>query len=291
MQVVIHAGAAFTDEGQLLASLQKNSAALTESGVAVYGPRRYKQVFKPAFDKLETEDPFAGSLEKLREFLPNGPKIQRAVFSSASFAGEPATALSEGQLYPFAGRRMALLEEVFPDHQIELFFGLINPGSFIPKLLMSLPQSARAEVIRNTDLSCLSWIGMIEDIRDLAPGVQITLWCNEDTPFIWGDIIRGMGGFSDDTALVGQNDLLMSLLDETGQSDVRSLTELNPPLDKASLQERMERIFQDHAQQDRIEEELDLPGWSTDIVDAFSVLYEQDIARLAGMPGVRVLKL
>jgi hypothetical protein len=290
MQVAIHAGVAFTDGGRVLDSLTKNASALAANGVEYFGPRRYKRVFKPAFDKFETMTTEIPAEQKFNSVLPGEESTQRAIYSSGRFAGEPETALRDGQLYPFAGRRMALLEQGFRDHEVELFMGLRNPGSFVPKLLMSLPEEARAEAIRDTDLSCLSWIGMIEDIRDLAPNVRITLWSNEDTPFIWGDIIRALAGLGEDTPLEDENDLLLSLLDETGQNEVRELTSHDAAQGKAILHENMARIFDNHAQPDEIEEELHLPGWSTEIVDAFSELYEQDLERLGGIPGVRVLR-
>ncbi|WP_170519342.1 hypothetical protein [Ruegeria atlantica] len=288
MKVAIHAGAAFTDEGRVLNSLKKNSDILKNNGVKIFGPRRYNRSFNPIFEKLGTE---AVELsQNLNSILPNDAHTQRAIFSSRRFAGEPADALQEGQLYPLAGRRMALLEQAFDDHQLELFIGLRNPGSFIPKLLMSLPEDERAEIVRNTDLSCLSWIGMIEDIQDLAPSVQITLWSNEDTPFIWGDIIRSLTGLDDSTTLVDEYDLLATLLDEAGQNTVLALSNQIEPQDKSVLHEQLARIFEEHALPEKIEEELDLPGWSTEIVEAFSELYEQDLERLGAVPGVRVLK-
>ncbi|WP_170326789.1 hypothetical protein [Ruegeria arenilitoris] len=290
MQVVFHAGVAFTDEGRVLASLTKNASALATHGAAFFGPRRYKRVFKPAFDRFETATAELLAQQTIEGILPSGGGTRRAIYSSGSFAGDPEMALQDGQLYPFAGRRMALLEHSFRDHEVELFMGLRNPGSFVPKLLMSLPEEARTDAIRDTDLSCLSWIGMIEDIRDLAPNVQITLWGNEDTPFIWGDIIRALAGLDEDTPLEDEHDLLLSLLDETGRNEVLTLTSQDAAQSKAILHENMARIFDNHAQPEEIEEELHLPGWSTEIVDAFSELYEQDLERLGSIPGVRVLK-
>ncbi|MEW2919390.1 hypothetical protein AB1A64_20145 [Ruegeria sp. ANG10] len=288
MKVAIHAGAAFTDEGRVLNSLKKNSGILKNNGVKFFGARRYNWTFNPIFEKLGTEA--VDLSQNLNSILPNDAHTQRAIFSSGRFAGEPADALQEGQLYPLAGRRMALLEQAFDDNQVELFIGLRNPGSLIPKLLMSLPEGERAEIVRNTDLSCLSWIGMIEDIQDLAPSVQITLWSNEDTPFIWGDIIRALTGLDDSTTLVDEYDLLATLLDEAGQNKVLALSNQIEPQDKSVLHEQLAQIFEEHALPEKIEEELDLPGWSTEIVDAFSELYEQDLERLGAVPGVRVLK-
>ncbi|WP_037310485.1 hypothetical protein [Ruegeria halocynthiae] len=290
MQVAIHAGAAFTDEGSLLKSLQKNSEVLTQEGIAVIGPRRYRQVFKPAFDTLGVEPADRGLLHQMQNMLPVNPDVRRTIFSSDNFVGERALALQEGQLYPQAGRRMALLDTAYSDHQITLFLGLSNPGSFIPKLLMTLPQADRESIIRSTDLSCLSWIGMIEDIRDLAPDVQITLWSNEDTPLIWGDIVRAMGDLNDDVALNDEYDLLLSLLDDTGKSKVLGQMDSVDGQDKATVRESLAQIFEDHAKLDTVEEELELPGWSAEIIDAFSELYEQDLTKLETMPGVRILK-
>ncbi len=290
MQVAIHAGVAFTDEGRVLNSLKKNSETLAAKGVKFFGPRRYKTVFRPVLNNLDTQVADLASRQNLKTLLPSEPNAQRTIFSSQGFASDPPLALQDGQLYPLAGRRMALLEQVYHDHEIELFMGLRNPGSFIPKLLMTLSEQSRVEIIRNTDLSCLSWIGMIEDIRDLAPSIQITLWCNEDTPFIWGDVIRALAGLDENTALADEYDLLLSLLDEAGQNKVLELTVQESPPDRISLKDHLANIFEDHVQAEKVEEELHLPGWNDEIVDAFSELYEQDLDRLCEIPGVRVLK-
>ncbi|CUK05658.1 hypothetical protein RUE5091_02747 [Ruegeria denitrificans] len=290
MQVAIHAGAAFTDEGRVLNSLKNNSGTLTGNGVKFFGIRRYNRIFKPVFEQAEIETLDSTSYQNIQGILPSEADTRRVVFSSGRFAGDANAALREGQLYPFAGRRMALLEQIFDDHQVELFMGLRNPGSFIPKLLMSLPEGEREDIVRNTDLSCLSWIGMIEDIQDLAPNVKITLWSNEDTPFIWGDIMRALTGLGEHTALVDEYDLLATLLDETGRNKVDALAQRVGVQDKTVRHENLAQIFEEHAQPDKIEEELDLPGWSSDIVDAFSELYEQDLQRLGAISGVRILR-
>lgn len=290
MQVAIHAGAAFTDEGRLLKSLQTNRDVLAQYSVALFGPRRYRQVFKPAFEALRTRPPMPDEIEGIRGNLPTDPEMQRAIFTSDGFAGEKDTLLSDGQFYPSAGKRMSVLEEAFHDCQIELFLALRNPGSFIPKHLMSLTEEERQNVIRSNDLSHLSWIGMIEDIRDFAPDVQITLWANEDTPLIWGDILRSIGGLPDNAQIVDEYDLLISLLTDKGKAQVKAILDASSDQPKADTRDALAAVLEDHAQPEKMEEELDLPGWSEEIVDAFFELYEQDLIRLDAMTGVRVLK-
>ena len=44
-----------------------------------------------------------------------------------------------------------------------------------------------------------------------------------------------------------------------------------------------------YALDDEVEEELDMPGWTEDVVDEMSKTYDEDVATIAAMPGVRVL--
>lgn len=41
--------------------------------------------------------------------------------------------------------------------------------------------------------------------------------------------------------------------------------------------------------EDELEEELDLPGWTDELVDKLTELYEQDMFTIAQIPGVRLL--
>ncbi|WP_234416709.1 hypothetical protein [Ruegeria sp. Alg231-54] len=290
MQVAIHAGAAFTDEGRLLRSLQANGDVLARNGATFFGPRRYRQVFKPAFQALNTRPPLPDEIESMRGNLPIHPEVKRAIFISEEFIGEKDVVIADGQFYSSAGKRLSVLEESFSDCQLELYLALRNPGSFIPKYLMSIPEQAREDVIRNNDLSHLSWVEMIEDVRDFAPEVQITLWCNEDIPLLWGDVVRSVGGLAADAAIKDEYDLLISLLTEEGQSQAQAILDQVSTLSQSETRDVLADILANHAQPDKMEEELDLPGWSDEIIDAFSELYEQDLTRLETMAGVKVLK-
>ncbi|WP_170465382.1 hypothetical protein [Ruegeria arenilitoris] len=290
MKVAIHAGVAFTDDGRLFKSLRTNGEALGQNSVALLGPRRYRQLFKSTFQVLNTRPPVPDELETLRNQLSSSQDIRRIVFSNEGFVGDRDTLLAEGQFYPLAGKRLSVLQEAFGEGGVELFIALRNPGSLIPKHLMSLPEEQRKEVIRKNDLSHLSWVEMIEDIRDFAPGVQITLWCNEDTPFIWGDIVRCVGGLPDDSRIIGEYNLLISLLTDDGQEQAQALLDQDTAQSRTEQRYALAQILEDHVRPDKIEEELDLPGWTEEVIDAFSELYEQDVATLEAMDGVRVLR-
>ncbi len=290
MQVAIHAGAAFTDEGRLSRSLRANKNVLSEQGVATFGPRRYRQVFKPAFAAPPTRPLKPQEIDQVQAALPSDPQVRRTVFLSNDLIADGKSAIQHGQFYPLAGQRMSLLDQALGSTLVELFFSLRNPGSFVPKLLMSLPDADRENITRSTDLSCLSWTGMIDDIRDLAPEVKITLWSNEESPFLWGDIVRSISGLPEDTPIQGEHDLLLSLLTEAGKEKAQEIVSAGSDQNQASTRDALAEVLEEHARPDMVEEELELPGWNNEIVEAFSELYEQDLARLETMPGVRLLR-
>ncbi len=289
MQVVIHAGVAFTDEGQLLDSLVANKGVITQTGAFPLGPRKCRHFERIMSDSILKNLPLADTRDQLRALLPDTSGFGRLIVSSEKFFGPIKTALQHGQMYPFAGRRIAYSQEVLEGAEVEVFAGLINPGSFIPKILTAMDPDRARSILDTTDLSCLSWVSMIEDLSDLAPNVKITLWENEDTPLIWGDIVRAMAGLGNDVAIKGEHTLLASLLTEQGKHQLLPLIQQEQSGARLASRDELIALFEDYAQPDQIEEELDLPGWNADIVSAFSELYAQDMAKIRTLPNVRVL--
>ncbi len=290
MQVVIHAGVAFTDEGRFVELFKINTKVLSNQNVTLSGFGAYKQHFRPALDTLEPGSDAASTRESFLKRLPKDNLVDRAILSTPRFIGEIETSIMDGQFFPHAGQRIAYLGDVFDGMQVDLFLGLRNPGSFIPRVLMSLPEVERRRIMDQTDLSCLSWLTMIDNIRDLAPDVNITIWSNEESPLIWGDIARAMAGLPEHTTLNEEFSLLSSLLSDAGKQEIQALIQRNLTAESPDLRTELSRIFEEHALPDAIEEELDLPGWSDDIISAFTEIYEQDLAMLESMPEIRFLR-
>lgn len=289
MHVAIHAGVLLTDEGRLLNALRANARLIGESKGIVWGRRRYRQIFEPILKVPKEEAAVSEAFAKFLSMIPQARSVERVILSTAAFFGEQELVIDDGQLYPFAGQRMALADQMLQDITVELFVGLCNPGTFIPKILMQLSDARRQAVVNSTDLSCLGWLPMIEDIRDLAPDVKITLWRNEDSPLIWGDILRAIAGAPPETPVEGEFGFLSSLLSEAGQHQIEMAAETVPVARDAGFRMALAQVFQQHALPDAIEEELDLPGWSEDVIAAFTELYEQDVLRLQSMPDIRFL--
>lgn len=290
MQVVIHAGVAFTDERQLTDLHLANRTTLNAQNTSFLAFRAYKRHFRAALQALEPGAQTDAIREDFLKRLPQDGSAQRVILSTRHYIGEDNTLIMDGQFYPLAGQRIAYLSDVFEGMRLSLYLALRNPGSFIPRVLMNQPEAERLRILEDTDLSCLSWLTLIDNIRDLAPDVEITLWSNEDIPLICGDIARSMAGLSEDTPLEGEYSLLSSLVSDAGKHEIQALTHHNPRTGDPALRTELSRIFKDYALPEAIEEEVDLPGWSDDIVAAFTELYEQDIEMLQNMPDVRFLR-
>ncbi len=290
MQVVIHAGVAFSDNDRLIETLMANASVLNQHRVIPLDLAQGRQFVKVGSDSMTTGVPLPEVLIGLNEVLPDRNTCDRVVLSSDKVFGPRRAAILHGQFYPNAAERIAFLDRVLEADQIELCFALVNPASFISKLLMSLPEERRKAVLGNTDLSSLNWLSMVQDLRERAPNVQITLWANEDTPLIWGDILRTLARLPDKAALQHEYAFLASVLTDAGRAELTQLLEQIAWQDRDMLRESLTHLFDEHADPAQIEEELEIPGWTSDIVSAFSEIYEQDLAALRAMPGVRVLQ-
>ena len=69
----------------------------------------------------------------------------------------------------------------------------------------------------------------------------------------------------------------------------RRLTEFVAAQDTMTQPRRRRAVaafLEAHALRDQIETEIDLPGWTLDLVDVLSEFYDQDIAEVAALPGV-----
>ncbi len=290
MKIAIHAGAAFTDEGRLMKLLKANAHIIDSYNGAVWGFRAYKKLFRPLLNAPQDQTVAATTRNAFEELTSKKTGLERAVLSGVEYLGETPTTITDGQFYPMAGQRLAALEQFFDPDTVELFIGLRNPGSFISRVLMAMPQTDRQNLLDSTDLSGLTWMHLIDDIRDLAPGVQITFWCNEDTPLIWGDIVRLVAGLPEDAPLIDEYAFLSSLVSDLGKHEIQLLAKDSAHEDRPTQRAALAEVFRKHALSEEIEEELDIPGWSADVADAFTELYEQDVAHLQDMQGIHFLK-
>ncbi|NDW45571.1 hypothetical protein [Ruegeria sp. PrR005] len=291
MQVVFHTGAHGTDDERLIKCLLVNKEPFSNKGIAVPGPAQYRGLLKKvlsALDEAET-DPDPDAREVLLDTILDGEVADRVVMSDSNLYGTRWSAIGKGMFYPRAPQRLAYLQSIFGYDQVEVFMAIRNPASFIPNVLTALPEKGIAEAMEGLNLEQLHWTHMVEAIRDAAPQIQLTIWCNEDTPLIWSQIIRDLAGLEHGTKIVGGFSLLSEIMSKEGMLRFRAYLAEHPELTEMQKRRVIAAFLDKYALEDAVEEELDLPGWTHELVDRLTELYDEDVFALQRIPGVQFI--
>ena len=285
MRIVYHLGAHFTDEERLLKCLLKNREALAEHGIVVPGPKRYRNLLRDTAIQLKgsaaSRDTQALILDKIME----EDVADRMVLSWDSFLSLAPWAL-DGTLYPAAGERVRAFSQIFPEIEAEFHLAIRNPATFLPALLEKLPNKTYAEFIGRADIFQLHWSQVVQRILTLNPGIPLTIWCDEDTPLIWPEVLRTVAGLPDHVVLQGEDDLLATLMSGEGLTRLKSYLESHPPASVMQWRKIVSAFLDKFALPDRINAEVVMPGWTEATVAELTRLYEEDVYRITHMPGV-----
>lgn len=288
MQVVFHIGAHCTDEGRLVRTLLKNRDVLAGAGTHVPGPGKYRQVLRDAVNQLRGAPASRETQDVVLEAIDAGAATHRIVLSNESFVSVHARALDEGTLYPRA-YKTTWLRNVFPDDEVEFFLAIRDPAAFVPAIFATQPDRDFRGFVGEIDPAALRWSDLVARIREANPDSPITVWCNEDTPLIWPEVIREIGGVDALTPIEGGLEIAEEIMTEEGGRRLRAYLASHPP-QTAVMQRRVIAAFLDKfAREEALEEELDLPGWTAELIAMLGEAYEEDLFEIARLPGVTLI--
>ncbi|MDE4140977.1 MULTISPECIES: hypothetical protein [Rhodobacterales] len=289
MQVILHVGAHGTEEDRLLKTLLNNKEAAAKRGVAIPGPGKYRYLLKDCMGALLTGTPAPDSGEVLWDSILEQEHADRVILSNPHFFGSQRQALEGHNFYPEAEMRMGALARLFPEDQLEIHMGLRDPGSLLPTLLADASPQRVDQVLQSSDPVALRWSNLLLRLRTAVPDVPITVWCYEDMPLIWAQILRQMMGFNSEERISGGMDLLSSIMSTEGMKRLRAYLHEHRDMTEAHKQRVIAAFLGKYAIDEAIEEEIDLPGWTEDLMDTLSDLYEEDLEQIAQIPGVTLL--
>lgn len=291
MQVILHTGVHCTDEDRLLKCLLRNSEAWRHEGVAVPGPSKYRKLLADSITKLKGAVPDDEVRDVLLDaIIEDDPgKIDRLVLSNDMFFCVPKLAFQNGRVYLRAEGRLETFARIFEKDEVEIFMGLRDPATFLPAVYAATPHEDFSSFMNGVDPMHLRWSDLIRRIRDTLPNVPLTLWCNEDTPMIWGQLIREMAGIEMTRKITGAFDLFNEIIDREGMKRFRAFLNENPEINERQKRRVMAAFLDKYALDEVIEEQVDLPGWDAAYVDMLTELYEDDLETIARMPGVTLI--
>ncbi|MBO6899328.1 MAG: hypothetical protein JJ868_18340 [Shimia sp.] len=289
MQIVLHAGAHFTDEGKLLGSLTKNQDLLAQNGIALPPPSTYRRQIRDTLGQMSHSIMATDFKGAVMGGMIGDARPDRMILSNDNFFGVPRRAIRDNTLFPHAEDRLRGVSALFYGEELEIFLAIRNPATFVPALVAASPNHPIEEVTDNCDPTALRWSELIIRIRNAVPHIPVTVWCNEDTPIIWEEIMREMAGLDPATEVAGATDLLRTIMSGEGMTRLEAFLAEHPGVTEIQKRRIYAAFLDKFAIEDAIEEELDLPGWTDQMVEQMTQAYDEDVYLIERIPGVTVL--
>ena len=288
MQIILHAGAHATDEDRLVTCLLKNAEHLEAIGTVVPEPESYRNMLRDTIAAATDSAAPPDLGQNLRNALLPSGDADRLVISNDSFFGTHKMAVKR-MFYPASCARLEALRQLLPDDHVEHFFAVRTPASFMPALLEITNFNSIGDLFRGYDPLSFRWSELFERIRAQIPDIPITVWCNEDTPLIWAELIREMGGLDPTQEIEGEYDLLQEIMSEGGMKRFLNYVDSHPGMTEVQKRRVIAAFMDKFVDDDAVEEEYELAEWTVDIVDQMTELYEEDVFNIPRVPGVTLI--
>ncbi len=290
MKVAFHLGAHCTDEDRLLQCLLKNRDTLAPNGVIVPLPGRYRPIFRETLIKLRGQPAGHDVQEILLDAVMDEDRAERLIFSHEYFLCAPLRIVTPEGFYATAGRKVRAFSNLFAGTDCEFHMALRNPATLVPAMLSRLKDTDYEALMNGASPADLRWGEVVSQMIAHNPGLRLVIWCNEDTPMIWPEVLRRVAGVPMDTEMDGDFDLLATLLSPEGLANLRQRMERAGDCTLDQQREIVAVALEEFALPDAMEMDIGLPGWTDDLVSAITEDYEADIDDIARMPGVEFIQ-
>ena len=290
MRIVYHLGAICTDEERLLRCLLKNRGLLAEQGIVVPGPNRYRTLLRDTVISLKGQAASVDTQALVLDQIMDEDAADRLILSWDSFLSLPPWVLENG-LYKSARERVRAFSQIFPEIEAEFHLGIRNPATFLPALFAKQAADKKRgktydQFIGKLDILDVRWSDVIGQILGMNPGVPLTIWCDEDTPLIWPEVLQAVAGHDPVTLLEERDELLAQIMSAEGLARMNTYLSTHPTATPALRRKVVSAFLDKFALPDRIEMDVELPGWTEETVADLTQAYDQDVARIMAMPGV-----
>ena len=103
---------------------------------------------------------------------------------------------------------------------------------------------------------------------------------------IWPEILREITDTEMTLPFKGDNDVLKSIMTEDGFDKMEKYIATHPPANEIQRRRVIAAFLDKFALDDALEEEIDLPGWTPELVEEVTSIYEDDVYQIERMAGV-----
>ncbi|SOC12146.1 hypothetical protein SAMN05877809_10612 [Rhodobacter sp. JA431] len=293
MQLVFHLGAHATDEGRLIRTLAANPEKMAQAQAHAPAPGAYRTALRDALLALKGGPADEETQENLRTACLRGASgpVERLVFSYENFLALPDRTIGASGFYPSAADKLGPLANLFPEEETEFHLGLINPAVLIAALMARQNGRDYTEMMAGQDPLDLRWGPVVARMAEAAArcDAKLVLWCNEDLPLIFPEVLRAMSGIADDVVVEGEMALVEEIMEPEGVKRLRAYVAQHPPLSVEQRRKVLIAFLDKFARPEALEAELPLPGWTDELVAEIGAAYDEDIEAIAQLPGVTLI--
>lgn len=287
MQMVFHLGVHCTDGDRLLKTLLNNRDTLLHHQIEVVPPSRHRGLFEEALMALNGGAATVEMEQIMLDAVLVSDAPQRVVFSTPTFMGAPGRVCGRNQgLYPQIGTRAAALANLFPSADSEFFLAIRNPATLLTEVLKVFTGGDYDVLLQGNSPLRLRWREAIQRLIRAMPGRRIVIWCHEDVPLIWPEILRLAGALPPGAPLTGGFSYIQELVSPEGFTELQAILAEQDQLSVMRRRELEAQALKNYARPGALEQDIDLPGWTQELVDQVTDLYHADIAEIAVLPGV-----
>lgn len=287
MRIVYHLGVHCTDDERLIRCLLRNRGALAAQGIVVPGPARYRTLLRDTAMQLRGHAATRDAQALILDQIMDEDRADRLVLNWENFLGYAQNAVRD-RLYPAGPERMFAFSRIFPDIEHEFHLAIRNPATWLPAIAAKQKTQSREDFAAGIDPFALRWSDLVSALREACPDVPVTLWCDEDTPLLWPDVLATVSGHAGE-ALEGEGELLASIMAPEGLAQLQAELAAAPPADAEARRRVTAGYLGRFAMPEAVEMDIDLPGWTDETVAELGRAYDADVVRIMGMEGVRVL--
>lgn len=286
---VYHVGAHCTDENLLVKSLLRNGTDLQKYNVIVPRPRRYRTKIADVTAQHRGDPMPEDEQQELFQTILMGYPAERVILSYDNFLCMPQKIFEYQKLYSKTHFRSTWLRYLFPENPCEFFLGIRNPASFVPAVLQLPNMPDQAKFLNGTDPREMRWSEVIASLQENNPGCPITVWCNEDTPLIWPTLLHEITDVGPEMTFTGELDILRTIMRPEGFERLEKYLASHKPQNEIQRRRVFAAFLDKFAIDDALEEDVDLPGWTPELIDEITQRYEDDVYRIERMSGVNFI--
>ncbi len=289
MDIALHLGAHLTDGTQLRNCLLHNSAMLEADRVLVPRARNFLSLLTDAATHIASGHGAPDAFGHLLASVSAPEDTRRLVLSAPRLLARLPETLDETRFYPDADRRIAALRHMFAGQDVTVFLAIRNPASYVPAFLSSgKVQSAGADD-HEIEADTLRWSEFIGRFQQIWPEARLTIWCDEDTPFIWHRVLRIISDHQPETEFAKSFAWFDSVLRDGASDKLAAYLDASPPVDETHRQRVITAFLDKFSDDEKLEIDTSVTGWDAARIDDLTALYDADTDLIRTMPGIRFI--